>query len=479
MSIKLTIAFMLVANVAGGLVEVLPTRSSQACCRDSTLRSCQEALVDPSVLLTREPLTLAGISLHFTSTIEPHGHVYKSAAGDEAIITYNQETGAVFGTLKTVTGDSFALEKCSLGFAWKEFSVDSFEADTAVLLDLPEDSTTGVLQAKAAADNVTAASYSVMFYYTPEFADITADIDGFIDQVLAETNQAYVQSGVPLTATKFCTERATIHDASGTGSSQLISAFRGMKASVAELRNTADSAVLLATDFSSCGVAYLNTIGSGNTISVCKKNCCLGYYSFGHELGHNMGLTHNKEVASNNYYPMGHGHLVAGGQAPLATTGVRTILGYSASGHRTRVNYYSNPSLTYQATGTPLGVVGEANNAAVLLANRLAMAAVGDETATCSGTSTSGATSTSAPTTTPPTIAGCLKVNAIPTMKPFGKKIKKVKDADACQKKCENEASCSYFKFKDHKQLKRRVCQLMQIKYNAKTTWTSGPKKCQ
>ena len=231
-------------------------------------------VVDFSILPAREPLTLADISLHFTSTIEPHGHVYKSAAGDEAIVTYNQETGAVFGTLKTVTGDSFALEKCSLGFAWKEFSVDSFEADTAVLLDLPEDSTTGVLQAKAAADNVTAASYSVMFYYTPEFADITADIDGFIDQVLAETNQAYVQSGVPLIATKFCTERATIHDASGTGSSQLISAFRGMKASVAELRNTADSAVLLATDFSSCGVAYLNTIGSGNTISgkIWKKN---------------------------------------------------------------------------------------------------------------------------------------------------------------------------------------------------------------
>ena len=256
-------------------MEVLPTRSSLSCCRDPTLRRCQEALVDPSALLTRctmvvsstlprEPLTLAGISLEFTSTIEPRGHVYKSAAGDEAIVTYNQETGSMFGTLKTVGGASFALEKCSLGFAWKEFSVDSFEADTAVHLDLPEDST---LQARAAEDNVTTASYSVMFYYTPEFADITADIDGFIDQVLAETNQAYAQSGVPLTATKLCTERATIHDASGTSSTQIITAFRGMKSSVGELRNTADSAVLLATDFSSCGVAYLNTISSGYTIS--------------------------------------------------------------------------------------------------------------------------------------------------------------------------------------------------------------------
>ena len=28
-----------------------------------------------------------------------------------------------------------------------------------------------------------------MFYYTPEFAAITEDIPGFIDQVIAETNQ--------------------------------------------------------------------------------------------------------------------------------------------------------------------------------------------------------------------------------------------------------------------------------------------------
>ena len=39
-------------------------------------------------------------------------------------------------------------------------------------------------------------------------------------------------------------------------------------------------------------------------------------------------------------------------------------------------------------------------------------------------------------------------MNAIPVMKPYGKKIKNVKDADTCQNKCEKEASCSYFKFK-------------------------------
>ena len=43
-----------------------------------------------------------------------------------------------------------------------------------------------------------------MFYYTPAFASVTTDIDGFIDQVLAETNQGYLNSGVALEAVRLC-----------------------------------------------------------------------------------------------------------------------------------------------------------------------------------------------------------------------------------------------------------------------------------
>ena len=51
--------------------------------------------------------------------------------------------------------------------------------------------------------------------------------------------------------------------------------------SQAELRNTADAAALLVANFSSCGIAYLNTYSSGWTVSVTQKSCALGYYSFG------------------------------------------------------------------------------------------------------------------------------------------------------------------------------------------------------
>ena len=99
----------------------------------------------------------------------------------------------------------------------------------------------------------------------------------------------------------------------------------------------------------------LGTYDNGYTISVTKKSCATGYYSFGHEIGHNFGATHNPEVSTNAEFSYGHAHLIEQG---IASTGYRTILGYYAAGHAERVNYYSNPSVNFPVTGTPTGVVG-------------------------------------------------------------------------------------------------------------------------
>ena len=374
--------------------------SSEACCKDKNLLSCRDAMVNPEILDTKEDIRLADVVVSFKSTVSPNGYVYQSPAGDEAVITFNKKTGNMFGSFKTTSGRSFAIEKCSSGHTWREFNVNSFKADSAVDLGVKEATSRKVseLRKSGAEDTTTPASYSVMFYYTADFEAITSDIPGYIDQVLAETNQGYANSQLPLTVTRFCIEAATINDIQDT--SDFISAFANMKPTTAELRNTADAAALLSVDFNSCGVAYLNTWDSGWTISVCQKSCALGYFSFGHELGHNMGLMHNKESSTNSYYAYGHGHLIQRGSA---STGYRTILAYSASGHSQRVNYYSHPGMTYAPTGTSLGEDGVADNARVLMENRLAMQAVGDESGTCSdGSSPPTSAPTSAPTTAAP-----------------------------------------------------------------------------
>merc|ERR1712112_555471 len=113
-------------------------------------------------------------------------------------------------------------------------------------------------------------------------------------------------------------------------------------------------AVLLTNDLSSCGRGYLHTYASGLTVSVTKKSCATGYYSFGHEIGHNFGSNHNPEQYSSTSGD-GYGHLIK----PTGETefsGFRTILAYFAAGHANRVNHYSNPNVLYN--GNPTGVEG-------------------------------------------------------------------------------------------------------------------------
>jgi hypothetical protein len=65
------------------------------------------------------------------------------------------------------------------------------------------------------------------------------------------------------------------------------------------------------------------------------------------------------------------------------SAGYITILAYSTPGHEARVNYYSNPDVKYNITGTWTGWEGVSSNAGLLRQNRRKMAGVGDESLTC------------------------------------------------------------------------------------------------
>ena len=266
--------------------------------------------------------------MKFSHTIPPRGRVYQTEAGDEAIISRNNQTGSIIGTLKTHDGRSFALEKCNDSYIFQQFNVASFPTDEVI----DEGDFDPTLIVAPDTRSGSGYNYSIMFYYTAEFAAVTSNIGDFIDQVIAETNQGYANSRIPITATKLCQELATVPDQ--TDARALLREFKQMKGTVSELRNTADAAALLSVDISHCGMAYMATATSGNTLSVTKKSCALGYYSFGHEVAHNLGASHNKEVTTNNNFDDGHAHLIESG---AAVTGYRTILGYYADGHDIRV----------------------------------------------------------------------------------------------------------------------------------------------
>ena len=91
-----------------------------------------------------------------------------------------------------------------------------------------------------------------------------------------------------------------------------------------------------------------------------------GYYTFGHELAHNFGSHHDPDTSSNNIYTYGHGYLIPGYICVILLTmftwsssgGYRTILAYTAPGHETRVNHYSNPRVVYPGSNTSTGHTG-------------------------------------------------------------------------------------------------------------------------
>ena len=138
--------------------------SNEVCCNDKNLGNCLSAEVNPQLLLDEEDISIVDIDLAFHNTIEPNGFVYKNSAGDEAVITYNRNTGNMFGTFKTHRDQSYAIEKCHHGYVWKEFNVTSFGDDVVERISVPDIPGMKKLVEAGVADTTTQVTYSVMFY---------------------------------------------------------------------------------------------------------------------------------------------------------------------------------------------------------------------------------------------------------------------------------------------------------------------------
>ena len=133
-----------------------------------------------------------------------------------------------------------------------------------------------------------------MIWYTPQFlAQFSSeeDMNTFVDLIFTETDQGYINSGIPV-SDKSCVKimiliskvrvkklgpklHQTLNDI--YDSSLMISEFESSLPHY-ELLNCADAAALLIADFSHCGIAKVRATGSCRTFSVTKKSCATGYY---------------------------------------------------------------------------------------------------------------------------------------------------------------------------------------------------------
>ena len=212
----------------------------------------------------------------------------------------------------------------------------------------------------------------VLVLYTPDSkigaGGTTAAIESTIELAVAETNQAYQNSEV--NQRLFLTHMAEVDyieaGSSTTDLSHLRSPSDGVMDHVHALRDEyhADAVVLIVENAGGfCGVAYLMSLPTtsfdASAFSVVARECATGNYTFGHELGHNMGLNHDWYVNTRTTpYPHSHGYVNDDINAPW-----RTMMAYNSKCrdqgfYCPRLPYLSNPNVTRNeaamgvATGT-------------------------------------------------------------------------------------------------------------------------------
>ncbi len=213
----------------------------------------------------------------------------------------------------------------------------------------------------------TGALVDVLVVYTPAAraaAGGTAGMISLVNTAVAETNTGYANSGVVQRLRLAGTVELSYTEAdAGTDLDRVTDTNDGYMDSVHALRDTykADEVVLIGEGYAraanlrrSPGSWQGNNPGfAPNAFAVVDRTCATGYYSFGHELGHNMGLNHAREDYAGTptgAYPYSFGY---------KWTGYRTVMAYAPG---TRILYFSNPNVQY--LGNPTGVSEAAGNSA-------------------------------------------------------------------------------------------------------------------
>jgi hypothetical protein len=209
----------------------------------------------------------------------------------------------------------------------------------------------------------------------------SAAMQALINLAVAETNQSYQNSGVGQRLRLVHVEEVAYSE---TG--KILDALRcitstsdGCLDNIHSARNAyaADLVSFWVEEGDYCGIANtMRTVSpsfESQGFSAVSRSCATGYYSFAHELGHNMGAGHDVYVETSNYpYSYAHGYTYPSAVAPW-----RTIMAYNdacqATGkYCTRLQYWSNPALRY--SGVAMGSANAdnrltLNNTAKVVAN--------------------------------------------------------------------------------------------------------------
>lgn len=222
----------------------------------------------------------------------------------------------------------------------------------------------------AAASSGSPATIRVLVVATNQAVNAYGgNMQALVQLAVAESNQGYTNSNVGITL-QLAGYETTSYTESGDFSTDL-ARFRGTSDGYMDgihaTRNStaADVAVILLDNSSYCGLAS----GIGSTASTAFASvywdCATGYYSFAHEIGHLQSARHDTaNDPSTTPYAYGHGYRYGNNW--------RTIMAYNCNVSCPRLNYWSNPNISYG--GVPMGNASTADNQRVLVNTKATIA---------------------------------------------------------------------------------------------------------
>ena len=233
----------------------------------------------------------------------------------------------------------------------------------------------------------------------------TAAMNARVDLAITETNDSYGNSGIT-PRLNLVYKGEISYTESGDMSTDLARLRNKSDGSIDQihaLRDTykADQVTLVVESGDYCGIGYLmSTVSSAfesNAFTVVKRGGCMtGYYSYGHELGHNQGAHHDAYMNPTSLaYPYARGYVNLSGRW-------RTVMAYNNACsdygfNCTRLKYWSNPNVLH--SGVPMGIAASADNAHVL--NNTAATVANFRVSISSPTATPVISLTPTPTRTP------------------------------------------------------------------------------
>ncbi len=188
------------------------------------------------------------------------------------------------------------------------------------------------------------------------------NMNAMIQLAIDETNQSYQNSKINARLHLAHVSKVTYSEAGksyDTIVADLSGSSDGFMDDIHALRNTyaADVVVLVVNQPDYCGMADAIRASADTSFATVHYDCATGYYSFGHEIGHLQGARHNTEAdSSTSPFTYGHGF--------HKNSDWRTVMAYNCSPSCPRIQYWSNPSVSY--SGSAMGTVAVEDNARVL-----------------------------------------------------------------------------------------------------------------